>query len=430
MAEEKSCERPPAPVELRRELMEAERSPREIVERLLEHCQSTQATATRAARSISEAPCSGYRPIFQRVLADIPRRAGELSRLVAAADEDLRLLLETEAPEREAVMAAAADRFRSPALVDLLIQESQSLLASQPEAAFDLAQRAHDVSLRLRQPEIGRGWAMTAIARATAHLGNSLRVLGDQPRAERMLEFALELFDRQGTGDLLIEAEILVLTGLLRAAQNRHREAEFFFNMVCGLCRECEALEVIGPVMVEKAAVLAAAGKAAPAIKTAEEALLQIDRRAEPGLFLCAQQNLAFYLLASARPEDAAQVLGDEAAAPALRLDLWYETRRHWLAGRIAYELGRYNEALAAGDAAFQGCAKLGLDPDGSEGQALSDLDFGYQVLKLGQGLEAQPWNEHRLTLAHTAGRAAATLTHALFVPQRHFLETREALAN
>ncbi len=419
------------PGELRRELMEAERTPQEIVEQLLKHCQTRPAASSRPGHPDPNGPLAwSYRPIFQRVLADIPRRAGELAQLSAAAHDDLRLLVETGPAGRDALFAGAVHRFRSPALVDLLIQQSQRQLASRPEEAFDLAQRAHDVSLRLSQPEIGRGWAMTSIARATAHLGNALRVLGDEPRSERMLEFALELFDRQGTGDLLIEAEILVLTGLLRTAQRRFLEAEAYFNMVCGLCEECEAFEEIGAVLIEKAAALAAAGETVAAVETAEEALLQLDARAEPGLYLCAQQNLVYYLLAGGRPEEAAAALDDETAAAALRLDLWYETRRHWLTAQTARALGHETEAMAAETAALRSCRQLGLDPAGIDGRALSDLDFGRGSLQLGQGLEAQPWDEHRLCLAHAADRPSASLTHALFIPQRFSLGSREAVAN
>lgn len=430
MAEEKIHGGLSAAGDLRRELMQAERSPREIVEQLLEHCRVSQAVGAERPEQHLGAPLRSYQPVFERVLADIPRRAGELARLSAAAEDDLRLLLERDPAGRETLLREAPHRFRSPTLVDLLIGQSRRLLASRPEEAFDLAQRAHDVALRLLQPEVGRGWAMTAIARATAHLGNALRVLGDPSRAERMLEFALELFDCQGTGDCLIEAEILVLTAQVRTAQQRFLEAEAFFDMVCGLCEECEAFEEIGPVLIEQAAALAAGGKTDAAVETAEAALLQLDPLAEPGLYLCAQQNLAFYLLAGGRPEEAAAALDDDAAGLNLSLDRWYETRRQWLAGR-ALELGRPREAAAADDAALRGCTELGLHPAGADGgPPISDLAFGREVLKLGQGLEAQPWDEPLLSLADPADRPFTTLTQALFIPQPLGLEVRGAMAN
>lgn len=435
MAEEKADRGLSTAGELRRELMQAERSPRELVEQLLEHCRTSEAVeparpeAARTESGIGAPPWRSYQPIFQRVLADIPRRAGELARLSAAAEDDLHLLLETDAAGRESLLREAPHRFRSPTLVDLLIRHSQCLLASRPEEALDLAQRAHDVSLRLLPPEIGCGWAMTEIARATAHLGNALRVGGDLERAERMLEFALELFDRQGTGDCLLEAEILVLTAQLRSAQQRFFQAESCFNMVCGLCEECEAFDEIGPLLIEKAAVLAAAEETDAAVETAETALLQLDPLIEPCLYLCAQQNLVFYLLAAGRHEEALTALDPVAIGPASRLDRWFETRRQWLAGR-ALEPTRPFEAAAADDAVLRGCIELGLDPLSAEGPPIADLDFGHRLLKLGQSLEAQPWDEPDFSLTYLTDRPASALTYALFIPQAPGTEPRSLLAN
>ena len=430
MPEEKAGCGLPMARELRRELMHAERSPREIVEQLLEDCRASEVVEpARNEKAIGAPPWRSYQPVFQRVLADIPRRARELARSSAAAEDDLHLLLETDAAGRESLLQGAPHRFRSPTLVDLLIRHSQLLLASRPEEALDLAQCAHDVSLRLLQPEIGRGWAMTSIARATAHLGNALRVGGDLERAERMLEFALGLFDRQGTGDCLLEAEIFLLTAQLHSAQRRFIEAESCFSLVRGLCEECEAFEEIGPVLIEEAAVLAAANETDTAVETAETALLHLDPQAEPCLHLCARQNLAYYLLAAGRREEALSALDDGAAGLALRLDRWFETRRQWLTAR-ALEPAQPSEAAAADDAALRGCAELGLDLDHAEGPPISDLEFGFRVLKLGQGLEAQPWDEPRLSLAHPTDRPSSALTCALFIPQPSGTESRSLVAN
>src|SRR5262249_14761208 len=155
---------------------------------------------------------------------------------------------------------------------DLLIEESRRRVVEDPFEAFGIAQCAHDVALRVSLDELGRSWTMTCIARANAHIGNTLRATGDLKRAEQILTGALALFDEDGNGDPLTEAELLNLFASLRSDQRKFLEAESYLDMAKGLYDQCEEPLLSARILVQKGVVLFDAGEPERAIQAVQAA--------------------------------------------------------------------------------------------------------------------------------------------------------------
>ena len=75
-------------------------------------------------------------------------------------------------------------------------------------------------------------------ARAHAHLGNARRVLGELKAADDAFLRSRELLAQSGTGNTLVEAEILSLQGSLRLDQRRLDEAFELVDRALDLYRD------------------------------------------------------------------------------------------------------------------------------------------------------------------------------------------------
>lgn len=369
-------------LEIFSELMGGERTPQELLSRLLElGTQTFQPARRKAPGPAPPQAASSYRQAFALVLESLPRRADHLARWKSQAAEDLATLRAAPRAQRGELIERMAARCASPAVVDLLLRQVEALLDEQPGEAFELAQCAQAVALRLSSSGLEKSWALTSVARATAHLGCCLSALGDLHRADRMLEFALELFDGQGNGDVLVEAEILAMTAALRRDERRFLEAEAFFNMATGLYEECEAFDEVAPLLLQKAAVLAAAGELEQAIDTLEGAISHIDQRRQPELYVLALEDQAFYLLAADLATVAGTVLARCRQQVARQADALLAARFHWLLGRVALAEGQTAKADAALKRVAATCSPLELSAPPSYADS-----FARDALHLGSG--------------------------------------------
>lgn len=305
------------------------------------------------AASPSEPPPSAilnhgaYQAAIQRVIQQLPEQAARVEASFFAARKELDMLLSTNRRDRAELVARTAGGFSSPILVDLLIQHAKRLLTCDLDEALDLASWAREVAQRQLNSLPPTDVVWTAIARSSAHLANALRLRGNLVEAEPMLDRALELFDRRGTGDLLVEAEILELTAMLRISQSRLAESEALISMACSLYEECEAFERIGPALAEKAATLASIGALPDAIDSLEEALAQLELEHDPEVCAWAIQNQCFYLLQAKLPIDASEVLEAVEGTAEVQAKPWLEARQAWLRLELARQTGRVGELAA-----------------------------------------------------------------------------------
>lgn len=256
-------------------------------------------------------------------------------------------LLALASQERHLKINRAHTRFRNPVLVDLLLEESRKRVTRDPYDACDLAECAHEVAMRLSHAEVGERIAITCLTRANAYRANALRVLGQLRQAQAILERALALFDAEGTGDPLVQAEFMELSASLARAQRRFVEAEAFLDMARGLYEECHESSLLARALVTQGTVLFEAGEPERALAAAGKALAMIDREREPWLYLCAAHNAADYLVELGRHDLAAATIQEHRALYEQFGDQWINVRRVWIEAKIARGRGDRRKAEA-----------------------------------------------------------------------------------
>jgi tetratricopeptide (TPR) repeat protein len=162
------------------------------------------------------------------VLSSFRSRIQSAAREKAAAPLLLAELL-GQRPERREMLARNSRRFRSLALCGLLVERGHEVSVDAPE----LGERFAVLALALVDG-LDAGWYTPRVladmrGRCWTTLGNARRVAGDLSGAEEAFrQAASEL--RQGTGDPMEKAQLLVFRAFLRQAQQRPDEAAALFR--------------------------------------------------------------------------------------------------------------------------------------------------------------------------------------------------------
>jgi len=354
-----------------------------VLAHLGEHCETCrlEVEAALAARDRAHRP---YGETVRGILVGLGDRERELDRLRAEARKDFDELCHLSAGERCRRIRNAQRRFRSPFLVDLLLEESRRQVTVDPTRACQMAQCAQEVALRLPREPFGEHWIATCVARAHAWRGNALRACGDFRRAEPILEFALDLFEREGSGDPLIWAELKTLLASLSKDLRRFPAAERHLEAALTICQRHGVRSQLGRLLVKKGELYRDMGEPEKGIAAIEEALPYIDLETEPRLYLCAQHNLAHYLHDAGHLEQARQLLVTHRELYDRFPEPWTQLRRLWLEGKIACRLGELEAAEQAFVAVRQGFAEEGMGVDA----ALASLDLALVWIALGKTRE------------------------------------------
>ena len=311
-------------------------------EKLLEHALVSCETCRERTETVAAllTGIATFESPLQAVLFDIRSRSMILRKIEIIASAEFRELMALPQEKRRQRINRAFTRFRNPALVDLLVEESKRRVTENPFDAYELAECAHDVALRVSIAEIGRSWAMTCVARANAHIGNTLRATGDFRRAEQILSGALAMFDEDGNGDPLIEAELLRFFASLRSDQRKFLEAEGYLDMAKGIYDTCKEPLLSSRVLVKKGVLLFDAGFPERAIPPVTEALRVLTPTLDQRLYLIARHNLTDYLQEVGQYRDAGRSMEELAPLYDQYPDPWTQNRRLWVAGKIARGLG------------------------------------------------------------------------------------------
>jgi transcriptional regulator with XRE-family HTH domain len=258
----------------------------------------------------------------------------------------LRLAAERPATERsarrqEALVAEIPDHL-AWAVVDQLNVESLKATAVDSHRAAALS----DLACRVADHDrTGKGPSPKLQGRALAFRANALRVVGDHAGSEEAFAKARKLLKGGGSpggGPGLPPWRFLDMQASLRRDQRRWKEAIDLADRVLVLAPEREH----GRILLKKAFTLKEMGEPEHAIRTLREAAPSIQEAADPRLAWVLHFNLVVSLVEAGRPTEA------EAHLPRVRdlaIDLGNEIdvlRCQWAAGRIAWALGRSEEAL------------------------------------------------------------------------------------
>lgn len=308
------------------------------------------------------------------------------TRLRAIARVEARLLLGLPAAQRRDKVRRAKARFKNPILVDLLLAESQARLSACARDALELADCAQAVALRIPHQEVGAAIALTAVARANAHRANALRASGKIQQAQPVLASAIHLFEQEGTGDPLVEGELLELSAALRREERRFVEAERALNAAQTLYQRVREPGRVARVLVMRCHLQFEAGEHQQGVNTGRLALATIDRELEPWLYLCAVHNLLLHDIELGEFARARQALLDHDELYRRFDDPVVVLRRRWAEGLIARGCEDWQEAEQLLRLAGEGFAGSGLTFDA----ALVGLDLAQLFIATGRTAEVR----------------------------------------
>ncbi|HEY2294473.1 MAG TPA: hypothetical protein VGM86_27560 [Thermoanaerobaculia bacterium] len=335
------------------------RRSRDVVRHLLTECEDCRRVTSdhlppaavpgdgEEVRAGGETQRSEYGPAFDRSEEAVERTRHMLAVERAAASELMRELLALPLEgQREEVIAdgSPGSKYHTWGFCDLLLDTAREWGFQDPGRALELAGLGVEVAERLDGTVYGEARARDMAARAWAALGGAQRIRGDFHAAEASFVRA-ERRLKQGTGDLVEKAHVLLLKASLRGNQQRFREAFHLLDRVTSLGRRCEDEQLCGKALIMRGFLLGVANDPEAAIRHLTEGLAKVDPESDPRLVIVAQHNLTLFLAEGGRYREAMRIL--ESARP-----LYYQVgdqmsllRLRWVEGKIASALGHYTEA-------------------------------------------------------------------------------------
>lgn len=294
------------------------------------------------------------------------------------------LMLRPSEARRELVRKTR--RYQVLGLAQALREESRAEGQRDVARAIELAELAIEVSDCLEPAFYGTRLVNDTRALAYGMLGNARRVAGDLFGAERQLRTARALLD-SGTGAPTEQAEILGLLASLRIDQSRYAEA-------VELLREAEELyantgldELRGKVLINMARAAGHGGEPTTAVELLLRALELLHEEDNAYLVFLCHHNVVAFLNDAERSDEAREYLRQ--ANP------WYERfsddrgtnlRRRWLEGRIAFNLGETEEAVAI----LQEVRTIFIEEERSFDHAIVTLNLAEILLSAGRTAEVK----------------------------------------
>jgi tetratricopeptide (TPR) repeat protein len=321
----------------------------EIVRHLLAPCESccrriaAWPLPPSRARGWKAGPRVDYEVAFATAWQETARRQAALSAEKAEAPELLRELL-AQAPERRWHLASAGSRYHTWAFCELLLDASRELGFQDPSRAVDLSRLGVEVAVHLDAVFYGEARVNDLQARAWAGLGNAQRIRSDFRQAEEGFAKAERLL-KQGTGDPLEKAQVLLLKSSLRGNQQRFREAFRLLDRVVAIGRRHGESQLCGKALIMKGFLVGVANDPDAAVRHLTAGIRQVDPLSDPRLFMVAQHNLVLYLTESGRHDEALRLL--ESARPLYHQvgDQMGLLRLRWIEGKIAMARGHFPAA-------------------------------------------------------------------------------------
>ncbi len=244
-------------------------------------------------------------------------------------------------------------RAQHPQVVRQFVQRAFDERYTNTQLAHELAQKAVRVTEALRYPDFLGSLVFDLQAEALGHLANSLRLLENHARSEEMWELCEER-RAQGSGDLLLLAELARHKAALRRDQRRYEDAVQLQRESARPFEKIGEEHRSGRVRLAQAVTLFDAGDPGAAIDTAALAggLLDCDREPEMGFALL--HNTLFFLEAMKQPRLTAVLFHKlepfyaDAGSPLIIVRCW------WLEGRLLAAEGNWRPAARHFDGARQ----------------------------------------------------------------------------
>ncbi|MEO6191629.1 MAG: hypothetical protein ABIS20_01350 [Thermoanaerobaculia bacterium] len=338
-------------------------------------------------------PAIEYGSAFERSWREVKRLQITLAAERSEAFELMRELL-TQPFERQWESVTDASRQPTWAFCDLLLDTAREWGFQEPGRALELSRLGVEVAQRLDGAAYGESRVHDLVARAWAGLGNAQRIRSDFPAAEKSFARAERLL-KNGTGDPVEKAQVLLLKASLRGNQQRFREAFLLLDRVMSLGDQCDDSHLCGKALIMRGFFLGLANDPEAAIRHLTEGLEKVDPAADPRLVIVAQHNLTLYLAEGGRYCEAVRLL--ESARP-----LYYQIgdqmsllRLRWLEGKIASALGHFTEA----EEFLRGVQKELIERELGYDAALLSLDLATIYARQGRSAEMRRLAEEMLPI-------------------------------
>ncbi len=370
--------------QLLRAIQEGRRNPGDLAKVAMAHlfqscevCRAEYDGWVAEVKASGEAVASDYGEVVERVLGETEAMAEAVAGERRQAATRLEALLALPARQRLAAIEAEPSDFRGLALGELLIEASLAQMPGRPRQALALGELAMAL---LHHGDLSP-YRIDLYARATAHVANALRVVGQLQEASLLFGNARFLLRGEGGGDPGTRSELDWLEGSLRWAQRRFGEAEALlrrailsYRMEQDSVKAARTLLTLGALFWEQ-------NDGFQALHAAEEALEMLDREQEPRFHFYAQHNRAYALCLLDRHAEAREAMAENAPLYERYLDSISQLRVALVEGKIARGLGETEAAESHFLAARHGFMKEEMAFDA----ALVSLELAGLYLEAGR---------------------------------------------
>lgn len=350
-------------------IRKASKYPRKGSDRVLGHieqcarCKERLSVFTTAGRFGRSAEKIDYGPVIERSYQVLEQRQAALARERNDAPRLLARLMGLT-PERQQLLLSNSRRFQTWGLLELLLQYGEDETFVNPVHAEEIFRLALDVSTYLDSSFYGRERVEDIRARVWGYLGNAHRAQGDLASSEEAFGEAF-LVLRRGSDDVMERAMLFDFQASLRRYQDRFDESVRLSSQAIAIYKRMGEDHLSGKSLVKLSIAHSRMGDVNKAIAILCRSFHLFSPMREPRLALGAMHNLANHLAVAGRFLEAQKVL-----ARARPLYRWFpeprwQSRRRSVEARIAWGLGRYQEAEALMKAARDGFLPVNASYDG-----------------------------------------------------------------
>lgn len=322
----------------------------QVLRHLLAGCSQCSDKARRAAEDLGilALPAQrgreqSYEMVFQRAFYFTDQQERQL------AEERLQgwaqwAAIEPLAPEVRIATVKADWAFHTFGLYDRLLEASRWAMRSEPAEAVDIVQLAILVAEHLDPTKLGRERIADLRAHAWAQLGNTQRIASNFDGARSAFNEAWRILEDEGTNEAIDRASILVLEASYMKDVGEFELAESALQDALEVHRRHGDPHQQGRILLKMGDAIGYI-KPEQALIYLKKALSLIDVAREPRLELCALHDFSWFLADTGKPEEALAIL--ERARPLYHQfpDDFTQLRLHWLEGKIAHGLEKYDEA-------------------------------------------------------------------------------------
>ena len=283
-------------------------------------------------------------------------------------------------PRQRGLLLRNSRRVRRFEVAHRLARRAYDLRHGDVEAMYSVAALAVQVAEAVAEDPEQHGLVMDTRALAWAYLANTERVRNDFTAAQSGWRKALE-YQSSGTGDPLLEADLLALRSNLVVEQGHHSEAIEILRQALLAYEQVGDSHLVGRTFMMLGRVYGEIEQPADAIRLYYQALRHLEPGREEQLVLITVLNLASALARASWVPVALEVLAQVApiydADPSSNLVL----KSRWLEASLLAKAGRVDDALVSYGAVRRSYQHLGRDYQA----ACSSMDEAVLLAELGR---------------------------------------------